>query len=480
MLNNYKIDEKTSMKKIIISLLMGMIFASSHAQSLPETIKSINNILTPSVQEVVPEKLPEVGVPVENKSNISTQMVLNKINAIVKVQVQSRLGKEKISVGSGSIIREDGLIVTNYHVISEHFSDPANNKIVFSVGKDPEEIVANLEAVDLVNDLALIKPLNKNEYKDIVEIEKGNLQQGEKIYSLGFPHNWSMTMIDGIFNGYMDKQLTSHYLVSHALSSGMSGGPTFNEQGKLVAINVAATNKLSILIPVTSLSVLLSRYKQEVKAYPSKEQYIQKINLVRDNAISRYADFSEELLSQIVKSDPVEIGKFKLPLRNRLLECWSRKEKAEPGNLDKVEIKQKEELVQIERSCSTQDSIFLQESNNIGQISVNTFYYQNNNTTPFVIWKTLEKKFNVVAIKNENSTETYKGKCFINNITNSGKKLQKMQICISPLKETNRLWRIQIAQIYQDGFNQAMILDFLFDGFTEKSINKIIEYTKKI
>ena len=55
-----------------------------------------------------------------------------------------------------------------------------------------------------------------------------------------------------------------------------------------------------------------------------------------------------------------------------------------------------------------------------------------------------------------------------------------MQICISPLKETNRLWRVQVAQIYQDGFNQAMILDFLFDGFTEKSINKIIGYTKKI
>jgi serine protease Do len=480
MLNNYKIDEKTSMKKIIISLLLGMLFASSHAQSIPETIKGINNILTPSAPVVVPEKLPDLGTPVENKTNISSHMVLSKINAIVKVQVQSRLGKEKIAVGSGSIIREDGLIVTNYHVISSHFSDPANNKIVYSVGKNSEEIVANLEAVDLVNDLALIKPLNKVEYKDIVELEKGNLQQGEKIYSLGFPHNWSMTMIEGIFNGYMDKQLTSHYLVSHALSSGMSGGPTFNEEGKLVAINVAATNKLSILIPATSLSVLLSRYKQEVKAYPSKEQYIPKIDLIRDNAISRYADFSEELLTQIIKSDSLEIGKFKLPLRNKLFECWSRREKPESSNLDKVEIKQKEDLLQIERTCSTQDNIFLQESNTIGQISVNTYYYQNNNSTPFVMWKTLEKKFNVVAIKNENTTDAFKGTCFINNITNSGKKLQKMQICISPLKETNRLWRVQIAQIYQDGFNQAMILDFLFDGFTEKSIKKIIGYTKKI
>ena len=147
---------------------------------------------------------------------------------------------------------------------------------------------------------------------------------------------------------------------------------------------------------------------------------------------------------------------------------------------EEAEIKQKEELVQIERRCSTQDNIFLQEGNTIGQISVNTYYYQNNNTTPFVIWKTLEKKFNVVAIKNENLTSIFKGQCFIKNVTNTGSKLQKMQICISPLKETNRLWRVQVAQIYQDGFNQAMILDFLFDGFTEKSINKIIGYTKKI
>ena len=468
------------MKKIIISLLFGMLVASSHAQSIPETIKGINKILTPTTLEIVSEKYSDIGIPIENRANISAHMVISKTNAIVKVQVQSRLGKEKIAVGSGSIIREDGLIVTNYHVISSHFSDPANNKIVYSVGKDSEEIVANLEAVDLVNDLALIKPLAKTEYKNIVEIEKSNLQQGQRIYSLGFPHNWSMTMIEGIFNGYMDKQLTSQYLVSHALSSGMSGGPTFNEDGKLVAINVAATDKLSILIPATSLSILLSRYKQEVKVYPTKEQYILKINLIRDNAISRYEDFSEDLLTRIIKSDSFEIGKFKLPLRNKLFECWSRKEKPEPSNLDRVEIKQKEELVQIERSCSTQDNIFLQEDNNIGQISVNTYYYQNNNTTPLVIWKTLEKKFNVVAIKNENLTNIFKGKCFIKNVTNTGKKLQKMQICISPLKETNRLWRIQVAQIYQDGFNQAMILDFLFDGFTEKSINKIIGYTKKI
>lgn len=468
------------MKKIIISLLFGILVASSHSQSIPETIKGINKILTPNKLEIVPEKDSDIGVPIENRANISAQMVISKSNSIVKVQVQSRLGKEKIAVGSGSIIREDGLIVTNYHVISSHFSDPANNKIVYSVGKNSEEILANLEAVDLVNDLALIKPLSKTEYKNIVELEKGNLQQGQRIYSLGFPHNWSMTMIEGIFNGYMDKQLISHYLVSHALSPGMSGGPTFNEDGKLVAINVAATDKLSILIPATSLSILLSRYKQEVKSYPPKEQYTLKINLIRNNAISRYEDFSEFLLTQIIKSDSVEIGKFKLPLRNKLFECWSRKEKPEPSNLDRVEIKQKEELVQVERSCSTQDNIFLQENNDIGRISVNTYYYQNNNTTPFVIWKTLEKKFNVVALKNENLTNMFKGQCFIKNVTNKGGKLQKMQICVSPFKETNRLWKVQVAQIYQDGFSQAMILDFLFDGFTEKSINKIIGYTKKI
>lgn len=472
------------MKKIVISLFVSLFSIMGFSQSLDisGSLKEINKILIPNSNSKIikNEPIAEVGELIENKRNISTHRILDKVNSIVKIQVQSRLGKEKIAVGSGSIIREDGLIVTNYHVISNHFADPANNKIVFSVGKSTEEIVANLEAVDLVNDLALIKPIASMKFQSPLEIEKNPLQLGEKIYSLGFPHNWSMTMIDGIYNGYMEKQIIFHYIVSHALSSGMSGGPTFNEDGKLVAINVAATNKLSILIPVISLTQLLGTYTKEQKSYPVQEQYIQKINLIRDNAISRYSDFSNILLEQIVSSEVIEVGKFKLPFKNKLFECWSRNEGKESNNLDKVEMTKRASIMQTERSCSTQDSVFLQETNQIGEIMINTFYYQNNSATSFAMWKTIEKKFNVVALQNESLAKRDSGSCFYNNVTNKNKKLQKMQICISPLKETNKLWKVQVSQIYQDGFNQALILDFMFDGFTEKSINKIIEYVKKI
>ena len=53
------------MKKIIIYLLWSMLFASSYAQSNPDNMKGLNNILTLNTPDVIPEKFPDVGVGVE-------------------------------------------------------------------------------------------------------------------------------------------------------------------------------------------------------------------------------------------------------------------------------------------------------------------------------------------------------------------------------------------------------------------------------
>lgn len=479
--------------KILITsfLISNCVFAQTIATKEPmnNKLQEINRLLQQSQEsnkqipasskEKIEKENKEVQ-PLEEKNTPIAKKILQQTNSIVRIQVQSKLGKEKISVGSGAFLTSDGLMLTNYHVISSHFIDPLNTVVIFSIGKSLDEYEAQLESVDLVNDLALIRPVKNIEAKPLT-IGTNELQRGDKLYSVGFPHNWSMTMIDGIYNGFMEKQIVPHYLVSQALSSGMSGGPTFSEDGKLVAINVAATSKLSILIPVKSALELLKNYSTE-QPTEDKNKYIQKINNIREKAIQRYSLFSDQLLDKVINSKNINIGSFSLPFKNSLFECWSKQSNSQyQVNLDRIKIIPKKELVQTQRSCSTQDNIFLQDSNTISQILFNTYHYEQPvDTNPLVLWKTIEKKFNLIALGNDYSIKAYLGKCFYKNVTNKKKYLQKMQICIAPLKETNKLWQVQISQILYDNLNQAVIVDSSFDGFTEKSINKIISHMKSI
>lgn len=488
MKKNLQNSLKILVATFLVSLISNFAFAQTN-QPISNRIQEINKILQQSqesikqISNINKEKIEKENrevQPLEEKNTPIAKKILQQTNSIVRIQVQSKLGKEKFSMGSGAFLTLDGLIVTNYHVISSHFTDPLNTTVIFNIGKSYEEYEAQLESVDLVNDLALIRPVKSIEAKPIT-IGFDELQRGDKLYSVGFPHNWSMTMIDGIYNGYMEKQIVPHYLVSQALSSGMSGGPTFSEDGKLVAINVAATNKLSILIPVQSALQLINNYSKE-QLSEDKKSYIQKVKSIREKAIQRYSVFSEKLLGEVIKSQPIKIGAFSLPFKNSLFECWSKQSNADSQvNLDIIKIMPKKELIQTQRSCSTQDNIFLQDNNTISQILFNTYHYEQPlGTNPLVLWKTIEKKFNLIALGNEYSIKAYSGVCFYKNVTNQKNNLQKMQICLAPLKETNKLWQVQISQILYDNLNQAIIVDSFFDGFTEKSINQIISHMKKI
>lgn len=134
--------------------------------------------------------------------------------------------------GTGFLISNDGYLVTNYHVVSS--SDSlyiSNNEGVYL---KVELVLASKEY-----DLAILKIIDDSFSRSIhipysLGVDKCNL--GERLFTLGFPKE------DIVYGeGYLSSRAgyygdTTSYQISLALNPGNSGGPLFNEKGKVIGV----------------------------------------------------------------------------------------------------------------------------------------------------------------------------------------------------------------------------------------------------
>lgn len=136
--------------------------------------------------------------------------------------------------GSGVIVREDGYIVTNHHVI-----DGAN---IYKVTlKDGKEYEATLVGSDAKNDIAVLKIEAKN--LPVAAIgDSDKLEVGETVVAIGNPlGKLGGTVTDGIISATsrtitIDGVDMNLIQTSAAINPGNSGGGLFNTHGELIGV----------------------------------------------------------------------------------------------------------------------------------------------------------------------------------------------------------------------------------------------------
>jgi Do/DeqQ family serine protease len=142
------------------------------------------------------------------------------------------------SLGSGVIVRDDGLIVTNNHVI-----EGADELIV--VLFDRREFEAKVQLADARTDIALLKIDTKGEKMPIVPMrDSDGAQVGDIVLAIGNPFGVGQTVTLGIVSavartntGISDYQ--SFIQTDAAINPGNSGGALVTADGQLIGINTA-------------------------------------------------------------------------------------------------------------------------------------------------------------------------------------------------------------------------------------------------
>ena len=151
-------------------------------------------------------------------------------------QNRERSPRRVNSLGSGFVIDETGLVVTNNHVI-------ADADEVTVVLNDGSKLKAEIVGRDQKTDMALLRVKPEKPLKAVKFGDSEKLRLGQWVIAIGNPFGLGGTVTAGIVsarNRNINSGPYDDYIQTDAsINRGNSGGPLFNMQGEVIGVNTA-------------------------------------------------------------------------------------------------------------------------------------------------------------------------------------------------------------------------------------------------
>ncbi|MCA8997804.1 MAG: trypsin-like peptidase domain-containing protein [Planctomycetaceae bacterium] len=182
-----------------------------------------------------------------------TRLVEQAQESVVVVTFEGRDG-QRLGLGSGFLIRADGLIATNLHVIGE--GRPISVRLRDGSSHPVEQIIAT----DKTQDLALLK-ISGETFPHLTIAEGEPLQQGQPVFALGNPRGLEHSVVAGIVSGFRElDDGMSLIQLAIPIERGNSGGPLLDMQGQvhgLLTLKSQQTENLGYAVRAGTLLQML-------------------------------------------------------------------------------------------------------------------------------------------------------------------------------------------------------------------------------
>lgn len=280
--------------------------------------------------------------------------------SLYQIKLIDKASGEKSSIGSGFQISADGIIATNYHVISSYARHPEKYRIEY-LDHQGKTAQVTLVSVDVINDLALVK---RKAQADMPYFKISNKKptKGEKLFALGNPHDLGMIVVPGTYNGLKKESFNERIHFTGSINSGMSGGPVVNKAEQVVGINVATSgNQIGFLVPHDKLVALFSSY-QEKGAIDIKAQMAEQL-----------MSSQNKLMTSLINStwQRKELaGKALIPIIDvPFIRCWG------DSNADKTDAL----ILAAVANCSLDENTYLSSHFFTGSVEIEYRYMQAKN-----------------------------------------------------------------------------------------------------
>ena len=245
-------------KAIFLSLILVLNFSSvSNSQNIPNSFADLAEKLMPSVVNIS-----------------TTQTVVTRSNPFPNFQFPpgSPFGdmfkefgtpqeRQSSALGSGFIIDEKGILVTNNHVIE------GAEDIVVQVNGE-KKFKAKVIGADPLSDIAVLKIESKEKFLPVRFGDSDKARIGDWVIAIGNPFGLGGTVTSGIIsarNRSIGLSRYEDYIQTDAsINSGNSGGPLFDMNGNVIGINTAILGRsgnvgIGFSIPSNSAKIVIDQ-----------------------------------------------------------------------------------------------------------------------------------------------------------------------------------------------------------------------------
>ena len=166
------------------------------------------------------------------------------------VTIYANLGADGQAQGSGFVVDDKGVILTNAHVITnvaESRTNVQGARAVYVEFADGERVAATVVGWDLFSDVGVIRVSPKDHALDLVPLgNSATVVVGEPVAAIGSPFGKQTSLSVGVVSATgrsIDSLTAGGFAVSNAIqidapiNRGNSGGPLFDGEGRVIGIN---------------------------------------------------------------------------------------------------------------------------------------------------------------------------------------------------------------------------------------------------
>ncbi len=216
---------------------------------------------------------------------LTADKIFEKVdNSIVVVLAYDNLGN--VFQGSGVVINNEGMIVTNHHVCKDasrieikHYSKEIKNVKIYKY--------------DEVKDILVLKT-NDATFTPITYGNSSNLKTGQRIYAVGSPEGYENSISEGIVSGFRtDENNVKLIQMTCPITDGSSGGAVLNSKGELIGLSVSGQHEGSLYfaVPINDVFALLG-IDNSVSEVNDPAMYYEKGTLATENKNYKEAEIN--------------------------------------------------------------------------------------------------------------------------------------------------------------------------------------------
>ncbi|MBI1273162.1 MAG: Do family serine endopeptidase [Alphaproteobacteria bacterium] len=252
----------TRLAAIFIALL-GFFAAPALAQTVPQTREQVQMTFAPLVKQTAPAVVNIFARKLVKQRTFSPFMNDPLFQEFFGGGMPG-MTRERMenSLGSGVIVRADGLVVTNNHVIS-------GADEIHVVLSDRREFEATLVTTDEKTDLAVLRLKTNGEQMPFLELrDSDSVEVGDMVLAIGNPFGVGQTVTGGIISavartGPAVDDMGYYIQTDAAINPGNSGGALVSTDGRMVGINSAIYSRtggnigIGFAIPANMVRVVI-------------------------------------------------------------------------------------------------------------------------------------------------------------------------------------------------------------------------------